>query len=168
VRHVLLVAALVFLLGCQEDKPQQTEFPEAVSETRSKILEAARNGDYDALRPIIKLDRFLSDYGFGSSQPDPVARWRRLGSKPLETMEVLLQMGHQVRETNEGTLYEWPRFDANSKAEDITEGERRQLRQVLTEAEFREATVPEYGYTGPQLGILADGTWWFFKLRREP
>jgi hypothetical protein len=24
------------------------------------------------------------------------------------------------------------------------------------------AFIPEYGYTGPRLGILADGTWWFF------
>jgi hypothetical protein len=169
VNYVLSLAAVMLLFGCQEeDKPRRDELPAAVSETRSSILEAAQAGDYEALRPIIKLDRFLSDYGFGGSQPDPVARWRRLGSKPLETMEVLLQMRHQVRETNEGTLYQWPRFDANSKPEDITEDERRQLRQVLTEAEFREATVREYGYTGPWLGILADGTWWFFNLRREP
>jgi hypothetical protein len=165
---VLLLAALLLLGGCQEDKPRRDELPAAVSETRSRILEAAAMGDYDALRSVIKLDRFLSDYGFGSSQPDPVARWRQLGGKPLETMAVLLQMRHQVRGTNEGTLYQWPRFDANSKPEDITEDERRQLRKVMTEAEFREATVPEYGYTGPRLGILADGTWWFFNLRREP
>lgn len=24
------------------------------------------------------------------------------------------------------------------------------------------AFIPEYGYTGPRLGILSDRTWWFF------
>jgi hypothetical protein len=168
VRSVLLLAALVLLAACQEDKPRQDELPAAVSETRSNILEAARAGDYNALRPVIELDRFLSDYGFGASQPDPVRQWARLGDKPLRTIAALLQMPHQVRETNEGTLYQWPRFGPDSDPVDMTADERRLLRQVMTEAEFRDAILPEAGYTAPRLGILADGTWWFFILDRAP
>jgi hypothetical protein len=168
VRYVLLLAALVILLGCQEDKAQQAEFPEAVAETRSKILSAAEDDDYDALRPVIDLDVFLSDYGFGASQPDPVARWERLGDKPLRTMGALLQMPHQVRETNEGTLYQWPRLGPNSDPGDMTAEERRLLREFMTEAEVQNAILPEYGYTAPRLGILADGTWWFFITNRAP
>jgi len=168
VRHVLFVAALVFLAGCQEDKPRHDELPAAVSETRSSILGAAQAGDYNALRPVIKRDRFLSDYGFGGSQPDPVRRWEALGDKPLRTMAVLLQMPHQVRETNEGTLYQWPRFGPDSDPGDMTADEREVLRQVMTDTEVRNANVPEVGYTAPRLGILADGTWWFFILDRAP
>jgi hypothetical protein len=167
-RYVLLLVALVFLAGCQEDTPRRDELPTAVSETRSSIVEAAQAGDYDALRAVIKLDRFLSDYGFGLSQPDPVRRWQSLGEKPLRTMAVLLQMPHQVRETNEGTLYQWPGLGPDSDRGDMTADERRLLQQVMTEAEVRNAILPEYGYTAPRLGILADGTWWFFILNRAP
>jgi hypothetical protein len=46
--------------------------------------------------------------------------------------------------------------------------ERRALRTVMSEAELRDAILPEVGYTAPRLGILADGTWWFFVLRASP
>ena len=167
-RYALFFAALVFVAGCQDDRARPDELPAAVSETRSNILEAARAGDYNALRPVIKLDRFLSDYGFGASQPDPVRRWERLGDKPLRTMAVLVQMPHQIRETNEGTLYQWPRFGPDSEPGDMTADELKLLRQVMTEAEVRDAILPEVGYTAPRLGILADGTWWFFILNRAP
>lgn len=167
-RYVVALVVLLLLAGCQGDESQPTGLPDPVTDTRTAIRDAAADRDYEALRPLIKPDRFLSDYGFGNSQPDPIAHWRTLGDKPLRTMEALLQMRHQVRQTNEGTLYQWPRFDANSKPEDITDDERRQLRRVMTEAELQDATIPEYGYTGPRLGILADGTWWFFNLRRDP
>jgi hypothetical protein len=111
---------------------------------------------------------FLSDYGFGRSQPDPVERWRRLGPKPLETMSVLLRMPHSVRETNEGTLYQWPRFGPDSSAEDMSDSERALLQTIMTGAEVRNLILPEYGYTAPRLGILADGTWWFFILEAGP
>jgi hypothetical protein len=93
---------------------------------------------------------------------------RRLGPKPLETMGVLLGMPHSVRETNEGTLYQWPRFGPDSSAEDMSESERELLRTVMTDAEVRNLILPEYGYTSPRLGILADGTWWFFILEAGP
>jgi hypothetical protein len=166
-------AILVAVLGlvaasCQNNEAEPAELPAAVADTRSRILRAAESGDYERLRPLIDLDVFLSDYGFGSRQPDPVRRWRRLGPKPLETMRVLLRMSSSVRETNEGTLYQWPRFGPDSSAEDISDSEQAQLRTILTDAELRNLILPEYGYTAPRLGILADGTWWFFILEAGP
>jgi hypothetical protein len=164
---IALAALALLMAGCQDDSDTaQKELPDAVAETRSGILSAAKSKDYDAIRPLIDLEVFLSDYGFGRGQPDPVERWRRLGPKPLETMGVLLRLGHTVRKKNEGTLYQWPRFDPNSRAEDITPAERRLLRTIMTEPEVRTLIRPEYGYTAPRLGILADGTWWFFILNR--
>jgi hypothetical protein len=164
-----IVAALALLaVGCQDDEPETAELPAPVAETRSGILEAAQSGDYDRLGPLIKLEVFLSDYGFGRSQPDPVARWRKLGPKPLQTMSVLLRMPHQVRETNEGTLYQWPRLGPNSTAEDMSDSERTLFRTIMTDAQVRNLILPEYGYTAPRLGILADGTWWFFIRNRAP
>jgi hypothetical protein len=164
------IFALVAILaaGCQDDESEPTELPPQVAATRSNLLSAAQSKDYQRLRALIDLDVFLSDYGFGRSQRDPVTRWRNLGPKPLRTIGILLRMPHTVRETNEGTLYQWPRFGPNSKAEDISDSERALLRTVMTEAELRNLILPEYGYTAPRLGILADGTWWFFILSRAP
>jgi hypothetical protein len=164
---VLTVLALA-AAGCQDDEPEPAGLPDPVAETRSGILRAAERRDYDGLWGLIDLEVFLSDYGFGSSQPDPVARWRKLGPKPLQTMAVLLRMPHQIRETNEGTLYQWPRFGPDSRPEDISDSERALLRTIMTEAELRDLILPEYGYTAPRLGILANGTWWFFIRNRAP
>jgi hypothetical protein len=83
-------------------------------------------------------------------------------------MSVLLRMSHSVRETNEGTLYQWPRFGPDSTAEDMSDSERALLRTIMTDGELRQLILPEYGYTAPRLGILADGTWWFFILEAGP
>lgn len=49
----------------------------------------------------------------------------------------------------------------------MSPAERELLGQVMSEAELKEVILPEVGYTGPRLGILADGTWWFFILEGE-
>jgi hypothetical protein len=165
---IVLVALVVSGPDCQHDEPEPIEPPAAVAATRAAILRAAESREYERLRPLIDLDVFLSDYGFGASQPDPIERWRRLGPKPLETMSVLLRLPHAVRKTNEGTLYQWPRFGPNSKVGDVSDAERDLLRTIMTDAEVRDLIRPEYGYTAPRLGILADGTWWFFILEAGP
>jgi hypothetical protein len=160
---VVAVAALVGS-GCggSETTPSSAEgLPDPVEKTRSAILAAAESGEYEPLRDVVDPKSFLSDFGFGE-EPDPVGRWEEMGSKPLDTMGTLLGMPHVVRETNEGTLYEWPQFNADSSAGDVSADERELLLTIMTEDELTNAFLPEYGYTGPHLGILADGDWWFF------
>jgi hypothetical protein len=136
--------------------------PAAVEETRSAILAAAESGEYDHLRTLVQPKVFLSDFGFGSG--DPVQRWQELGPKPLETMGALLRMSHSVRETNEGMLYQWPSYDPDSDAADLSAEDRKLFLKFMTEDELENLILPEVGYTAPRLGILADGTWWFFIL----
>jgi hypothetical protein len=38
----------------------------------------------------------------------------------------------------------------------------------MSEDELAQAFRPDYGYTAPRLGILADGTWWFFVAEAGP
>jgi hypothetical protein len=147
--------------------PTTEPTPASFEETRDAILAAVEDGDYDALRPLIEPDTFLSDFGFGE-EPDPVARWKELGPKALQTMGVLLRTQGVVRETNEGTLHQWPSYDADSKPGDLTSEDRELLSTVLTNNELKQALTAEYGYIGPKLGILADGTWWFFILEPGP
>jgi hypothetical protein len=161
-----LVALALVVSGCDGDDAgaRPGALPGPVAKTRSTILAAAEARDYERLREVIAPDVFLSDFGFGSEAPDPVRRWQELGLQPLETMGAVLRMPSATKETNEGTLYQWPRFDADSSAEDLTEPERDLLLTFMSEDELRDAFLPELGYTGPRLGILADGGWWFFVL----
>lgn len=146
-----LVAVLALSAGCQDDDPG---LPEAVAETRAAIMQAAETRDYDALPPL------LND--------EQLAAWRTQGPKPLEIMDAVLRMPHQVRETNEGTLYQWPRLGPNSEPGDMSDSERELFRRVMTDAEVESLINPDYGYTAPRLGVLADGRWWFFVLDRAP
>ena len=169
---VMIGALLVSGCGGTDEKstPPPTTAPAApssFSDTRAAILAAVESEDYDALRPLIEADSFLSDFGFGEEQ-DPAARWEDMGSKPLETMGVLLHMPHVIRDTNEGTLYEWPAYNPDSEPDDLTPQDRKRFASVLSEDEVDELITGDYGYTGPRLGILADGTWWFFILEGGP
>lgn len=130
------------------------------ADKRSAILAAAAARDYDMLVPLLEPRLFLSDFGFGV---DPVVRWRDRGTEPLEAMEILLNMRPAAaRDTNEGTLYQWPRFTHDSDPDDMSTTEREALLKILDERELAAAFLPETGYTGPRIGILADGSWWFF------
>lgn len=117
-------------------------------------MQAAETRDYDALPPL------LND--------EQLAAWRKQGAKPLEIMDAVLRMPHQMRETNEGTLYQWPRLGPNSKRGDMSDSEHELFRRVFPEAGVERLINPDYGYTAPRLGILADGRWWFFVLDPAP
>ena len=145
--------------------PTLEELTDPVAASRRAILDAAGARDYDALEAVIDPAVFLSDAGFGV---DPVPYWRGLGAVPLETMEALLNMSSTVEETNEGTLYQWPRFTEDSSPEDMTPKERQALVALLGEDGLANAFQEETGYIAPRLGILADGTWWFLVLEAAP
>jgi hypothetical protein len=169
-RALLVLAALALMApgcGSKDTAPRQEQRPASSEETREAILAAVDNADYGALRALIDPASFLSDFGFGEER-DPVGRWEEMGSEPLETMDVLLQMESVVRETNEGTLHQWPGYDADSEPGDLTAEDRARFETVMSKDELDRLITDEYGYTGPKLGILADGTWWFFVLEGRP
>ena len=145
--------------------PTVEDVPDPVAQTHAAILAAAGAGDYDALEPLVDSETFLSDAGFGT---DPVAYWRGLGTAPLEAMAAVLALPHTVRETNEGTLYQWPRFTADSDPAEMSAAEQDALRAILGERGLERAFNAETGYVAPRLGILADGTWFFFVQNPAP
>jgi hypothetical protein len=150
-----------------EPGPVETveKLPDPVARTRAAILAAAKARDYDALEAVLDPEVFLPDAGFGV---DPVPHWRELGTAPLEAMETLLGMTSTVEETNEGTLYRWPRLTADSHPDEMSDAEREALTALLGEDGLRVAFTEDYGYVAPRLGILADGTWWFLVLEAAP
>ena len=92
----------------------------------------------------------------------PSRYWRDRGAGPLEAMAALLALPHTVRETNEGALYQWPRLTPDSDPEDMSAAEREALTALLGQRGLERAFNSETGYVAPRLGILADGTWFFF------
>jgi hypothetical protein len=168
-RVATLAVLAVAATGCESEKaasPGTKGLPAPVEETRSAILAAAENGEYDDLRALLEPKVFLSDFGFGTG--DPVQRWQELGAKPLQTMGALVRMSHSVRETNEGTLYQWPSYDPDSTAGDLSAEDRKLFLTIMSEDELTNAFNRDYGYTAPRLGILSDGTWWFFIREAGP
>lgn len=191
VAAVLAIALLAAVTACSDDDPASvpstpTEappetatatgsdpvadptiegIPDPVGQTRAAILAAAGAEAYDALEPLVDAETFLSDAGFGS---DPVAYWRDLGTAPLEAMAAVLALPHTVRETNEGTLYQWPRFTADSDPAEMSAAERDALTELLGAGGLERAFNAEIGYVAPRLGILADGTWFFFVQNPAP
>lgn len=187
-RVAAAVVCTILLAGCPAEKPLATPepretaspsptvagqpgLPEAVAEVRAGILTAAAAGDYELLRAWLDPEVFLSDFGFGTEdEPDPIARWKEMGEKPLEIMAALLGMDYTEMDTNEGHLYQWPIYDAETKdIQEVRGSDREQFLTVMTRQELRRL-VPdaEYGYIGPRLGILKDGTWWFFIMEPGP
>lgn len=145
----------------------RAHLPKAVAEVRTTILEAAEDGAYKVLRSVLEPETFLSDFGYGI---DPIDRWAKIGDEPLALMAALLQMDHVTEDSNEGRLIRWPVYDAETKSlDDITDRDRDLFLSVMSPQEFRRL-IPndEYGYVGPRLGILADGTWWFFIMEPGP
>lgn len=149
----------------------QPGLSDEAQDVRAQILTAAEREDYELLRPVLDPEVFLSDFGFGTQEePDPIGRWSEMGDEPLQMMGVLLQMNHEEEETNEGHLFRWPRYDENTKSlDEISDRDRKAFRSIMTRREFRRL-IPneEFGYVGPRLGILAEGTWWFFILEPGP
>lgn len=182
------LAAIVVLAACTSQEPSrdtspppapsssapvaaQAGLPAEVAKVRAGILSAAEHGNYEMLRPLLNPDVFLSDFGFGiDDEPDPIARWVEMGEEPLRIMAALLTMRHQQEDTNEGHLFRWPTYDADTGAlGDISPRDRSSFLTVMSRSDLR-LLIPndEYGYIGPRLGILADGTWWFFILESGP
>lgn len=144
-------------------------FAEVLS-TVSQIQAAAEENDYEALRDIIEPDLFLSDFGFGSEVPDPAAAWEQDGPLALEVMKAVLEMDHVAERGNEGLVYRWPIYDAETKSmKEISPNDLRLFRSALGPTKAK-ALVPnhEYGYVGPRLGIRADGTWMYFVMSFTP
>ena len=147
------------------DVPPQRGVPPRVGTVRAVIIDAARRRDYELLRPIVDPKVFLSDYGFGV---DPLARWQERGREPLETMATLLKMSFTKRKTGEGLLYEWPSYDEESSAAELRARDRRLFLEILPKKQVARLFGPDYGYIGPHIGILRDGTWWIFVLEGGP
>lgn len=132
--------------------------PEAVARTRQALLEAARERDYDALRPLVPPTGF--EYTFGSPVPGgPIAYWQELertsDARPLETLAEILRLPYVLSRG----FYVWPWAYTIETADDLSAHERELLAPLGPVATL---FPPGSGYLGWRAGIEPDGDWAFF------
>ncbi|MGH9198182.1 MAG: hypothetical protein ACRD1T_20925, partial [Acidimicrobiia bacterium] len=132
------------------------EFPDAVSETRGALMQAAHDGDWQALADLIPESGFTFSYG---GDTDPIAYWKdleRSGTRVLHILETLMCYSGSEYEG----VYLFP--DAAEKApSDWTEGDMAVLREIYSEEELEQLRQQD-SYYGWRVGIEPDGTWIFF------
>jgi hypothetical protein len=135
-------------------QPVVVGLPGPAAATHAALLQAARSGDYEELRPLVPEDQF--SYTFGIPDPDgPIAYWQRLeeeaGESPIAILERILELPYTL---TAGT-YVWP-FAYDKQEGELTEYERELL------GDLADSFLPDTGYLGWRAGIAPNGRWQFF------
>jgi len=130
--------------------------PEAVARTRKAIMDAASRGDINALAALIDPDRFTSHPDIGN----PIVAWKE-HPLVLDTFVKLLDMPFAIRPADGFDVYVWPSFTQRDLST-LTPDELNLLVTIGITQKDVDSMVAFGGYTGPQLGIAADGTWLFY------
>jgi len=129
-----------------------------VGETRAALLDAAENGAYEALRPLIPESGFEYTFG-GPVEGGPIAYWHELegttGQRPLETLAAILRMPYTLSRG----YYVWPFAYDVASVDDLSPHERKLLAPL---GPLNRLFVEGTGYLGWRAGIAPDGTWVFF------
>ena len=124
-----------------------------MSSKHAALLEAARSGDYEQLRPLIPA-RF--SYSFGSFK-GPIAYWKfvekQSGERPIQILARILDMPYTLYR---GT-YVWP-FAYDRTEGDLTTYEAELLKRVPG----GQTAIGAEGYLGWRAGIEPGGDWVFF------
>jgi hypothetical protein len=140
--------------------------PIPVQRMREMIMNAARQGDFEALRPLIGVGPDTTQLSLGGYEGDPIEYMRGLSGDPEghEILAILLE----VLEANyaiydPGTpneVFVWPYFVAVS-LENLTPPQRVDLFKLVTAGDYEDMRA--FGaYIFYRAGITPEGRWRFF------
>ena len=143
--------------------------PEPVRKLREKLLEAAKTGDIEKLRPIIDANGAPPNLGADSSQEqDPIAFLKSQSGDPegIEVLAILteiLDAGYvHVDVGTPQESYVWPYF-ARYPINSLTPPQMVELFRILTSSDYDE--MKSFGaYLFYRVGITPDGTWTNFEV----
>ena len=140
--------------------------PAPVAALRERLLQAAGNGDLDAVVRLAGVGANATQFSFDPDGQDPADTLRDQsgddqGYEILAILSEILEAGYVViDEDTPDALYLWPYFAAVS-LDELTPQQRVALFRILTAADLEEAE--QFGaYVFYRLGIDADGNWRFF------
>jgi hypothetical protein len=143
----------------------EADMPEPVREMRQKLIEAAKSGDMEKLRALMKTQSQQPSVAFGDPG-DPIDYLKALSADAdgRELLAILLEvMESGFVHAGAGTaddVYVWPYF-AQFPIEALTPQQQVELFTLLTAADYED--MKSYGsYTFFRVGIAPDGRWLFF------
>jgi len=145
-----------------------SKLPEPVKRLREKLLEAAKTGDINQLRPIIDANKSPPNLGADEDQDkDPIAFLKTLSGDPegreiLAILSEILDAGYvHVDVGTPQEAYIWPYF-ARYPIDALTPPQMVELFRILTSSDFDE--MKSFGaYMFYRVGIAPDGTWTYFE-----
>jgi hypothetical protein len=140
--------------------------PFSVKKMRDLILEAAKTGDVEKLRPYIGSGDDVTMLSLGGFDEDPIDFLRSLsgdsqGQEILAIMSEILEAPLvKLNPGNDDEMYVWPYFYAYP-SEKLTPAQRVELFRIITYGDFEE--METFGnYIFYRIGITAQGRWRFF------
>lgn len=142
------------------------KLPEPVRRMRQLILDAAKTGDIEKLRPLIGTGDDATQLSLTEVEGDAIDFLRGLsgdteGQEILAILEEVLTSGYVHLEA--GTpqeIYAWPYFFA-IPLDKLTPAQRVELFKIVTAGDYED--MKTYGtYTFYRAGIAPDGQWVFF------
>lgn len=140
--------------------------PEPVRRMRDRIVEAAKSGDLEKLRPLLGLgnDRTLLTLGEGDGDPVAILKGNSgdgEGQEILAILEEVLDAGfvHLEPGTPE-EIYVWPYF-FGLPLDKLSASQRVELFKIVTAGDFED--MRQFGaYIFYRAGITPEGRWAFF------
>ena len=152
--------------GALEISHDVDALPAPVARMRSLIMEAARSGDLENLRPLIGRGAETTQLAFGDISEDPISYLRSISgdAEGHETLAILLEVleaGYVRLDAGLPTeLYVWPYFVA-LRLDTLTPVQRVELFKLVTAGDYED--MLSFGaYIFFRVGITPEGRWLFF------
>ena len=142
------------------------QLPEPVQRMRRLLIEAARSGDIERLRPLLGTSASATQLSFGDTPEDPIDFLRSLSGddKGYEILAILLEVMEsafvELSPNTDEAIYVWPYFAA-MPLQDLTPEQLVELMTLATAGDY--AAMEEFGaYNFFRVGITPAGEWIFF------
>ena len=140
--------------------------PTSVRDLRSKLIEIAKSGDIERLRPYLQGGEDATVLSFGDTPDDPIAFLKEAsgdgqGVEMLAILLEVLQAGHaHVEPGDTDEIYVWPYF-TQVQIDTLTRPQMVQLFELVTAGDY-EAMKAFGAYNFFRVGISPDGKLEFF------
>ncbi len=140
--------------------------PAAVRATHSTLVNAAKQGEMEALRELIGTGETATSLSIGGLEGDPIAFLKETsgdddGYELLAILQEVLEAGFvHVDAGAENEMYIWPYF-FTWPFEKLTPPMKVELYRILTAGDVQDST-DFGGYIFYRIGIRPDGKWEFF------
>jgi hypothetical protein len=142
------------------------KLPEPVQRMRNQIIEAAKTGELERLRPLLGSGTDQTQLSLGGIDGDPITYLKELagdegGQEILAIIEEVLSAGYVHMEPGTANdFYVWPYFFA-IPLDKLTPPQRVELFKIITAGDYED--MKTYGaYIFYRIGITPDGRWSFF------